>query len=182
MFFLSKGDDIFFWFVNNGKQHKSLRLNSSYSKKNENMKLEFFYSYSVLLINVIILNVPSLCYCFKTKEDNKKVNWNNRDAKKNLCGFNILIKISYNITMKFGHNVSNRWGPRWRCMDPVSREKINSFPASRSCFLVLSRIPNDVCSFWISYPEKFRNQFRIPQTKKILSRITRNPIGDPFKT
>ena len=37
-----------------------------------------------------------------------------------------------------------RQGPRWGCMDPVSREKIKSFPASRSWFLVLSRIPSDV--------------------------------------
>ena len=45
-------------------------------------------------------------------------------------------------------------------------QKIKSFPAFRHCFLVLSRIPNDVCLIYISYPAKFRNQSRISQTKK----------------
>ena len=63
-------------------------------------------------------------------------------------------------------------------MSPVSREKIKSFLASRSCFLVLSHILNDVCSFWIWYPAKFRNPSRIPQKKGL---FPQNSIGGPFQ-
>ena len=41
--------------------------------------------------------------------------------------------------------------PRWECMDAVPREKIKSCHASRRNCLVLSRIPNDVCSILMSY-------------------------------
>ena len=83
------------------------------------------------------------------------------------------------IVKYFDHRaIENKIWPR--CVDPEFRAQIKSIPEFNSCFLVLSRIPIDVCSIWISYLAKFCNQSRMPHTKKVLSCIPQNRIEVPI--
>ena len=60
---------------------------------------------------------------------------------------------------------------------PYPARKLSHFPHSA---VVIWSYPSSLMTFF-SYPAKFCNQFQIPQTKKVLSRIPRNSIGGPVK-